>query len=84
MSNILFNLELLFPVRAGRGELRGPKGCLRKVTTGWAYDLAAAQAEVARMVAACTYGTPVEARYYAGADWRADCLTAQPILRVSL
>lgn len=84
MTNILYNLEILYPVRASRGELRGPKGCLRKVATGWADDLAAAQAEVARIIAASDYGTPTEARYYSGDDWRADCLKVQPILRVTL
>jgi hypothetical protein len=81
---IRYVLDIIYPVRAKRGEMRGPNGRLLKCISGFANNLLEAQAEAQAFTATLDYGTPVEIRYYDAADWRADCMNVQPLARVSL
>lgn len=69
-----------FPVKAKRGEMKGPRGCLR-VSSQFAHaNMGDCRNEVRRYVAIHReYGQLAKATVYNLADWERDCLTAQPV-----
>jgi hypothetical protein len=72
------------PVRAKRGEMKGPRGCLRVSSQSTHFDLASCRAELAAYVAASDgYGQFAHADVYDLAAWKADCLTAKPIIQIA-
>ena len=81
-NGVRYEIEILYPVRARRGERKGPHGQLLKNIVGYSDNLAAAQAEAAATLAHLTYGELREVRYFDEHEWVRDCLTEQPILRV--
>ena len=72
-----------FPVRAKRGELKGPGGCLRKSSQSTHATLAECRAEVSRYASALDYGSLACAEVYTLADWTMDCLTAKPVMTIT-
>jgi hypothetical protein len=81
-AGVRYEIEILYPVRARKGERKGPHGQLLKNIVGYSDNLAAAQAEAAATLAHLTYGELQEVRYFDEHEWVRDCLTAEPILRV--
>lgn len=80
---IRYVIVMDYPVRAKRGEQKGPKGCLRKSMQGSAPTLDLAVEEVASILEAFDYGSNVETRYYDAAAFPSDPLrvdVAVPIL----
>ncbi len=69
-----------YPVRAKRGETKGPRGCLRQNITGQESDFDAAMAETKRIFDSLKgYGEHVETRFYDATAFRADPLHAKPL-----
>jgi len=81
-NGVRYEIEILYPVRARKGERKGPHGQLLKNIVGYSDNLAAAQVDVAATLAHLTYGELREVRYFCEHAWVRDCMTAQPILRV--
>jgi hypothetical protein len=72
------------PVRAKRGEMKGPRGCLRQSSQSTHPDMASARAELAAYVQSReAYGRFVRADVYDLTSWTTDCLTAKPIAQLT-
>ena len=73
-----------FPVKAKRGDMKGPRGCLRVSHQFTHANMGDCRNEVRRYVAQNReYGTLAYAEVYTLADWTMDCLTAKPVMTIT-
>ena len=73
-----------FPVKAKRGEMKGPRGCLRTSHQFQHANMGDCRNEVRRWVAQNReYGSFVRAEVYDLAAWQRDCLTAPVVASIS-